>query len=221
MKKNTVLISCSGGLDSTVAICLLKERGFNVEGVSFNYGSKHNSLENKAAKKICNELGVPLYEINIEGVTKLFESSLLLSGGTIPEGHYEDSNMKKTVVPSRNLIFLSILAGIAESKEIPFLAIGVHQGDHFIYPDCRPEFINALRHTIMLSSDFKILDIIAPLLSLNKIDIVKEGIRLKAPFHLTRTCYTSNEKACGKCGSCNERLEAFSRNNLIDPIDYE
>lgn len=219
----TVLISLSGGLDSAVLLGYLLKLGFKVECVSFQYGSKHNPIESACAANLCRHYDVPLYTVDISGVmlSPLFSSDLLITGGEIPEGHYEDINMKKTVVPARNMIFLSILAGIAESKKIPYIGIGVHQGDHFIYPDCRPEFINRMSSTIYSATDGAVRKIEAPLLNMSKAEIVMLGHRIGTPFELTRTCYTANEIACGKCGSCTERLEAFKINNLVDPIAYE
>ena len=140
---------------------------------------------------------------------------------TIPQGHYAADNMKSTVVPGRNLIFLSIMASLAETVGATEIALGVHAGDHFIYPDCRPAFIEIAKKCIELSSD-NLVTIITPFLHYTKGDIVRlgNGLDMKVPFHLTRTCYTSNEIACGKCGSCVERLEAFSENNIEDPIPY-
>jgi 7-cyano-7-deazaguanine synthase len=214
-----VIILLSGGLDSTVLLSSLLNEGREVEAVSFTYGSKHNPFENQSAKDIANYYNIPLREMDISEIMKGFDSHLLANGGILPEGHYNDLNMKKTVVPGRNLIFLSILAGLAESLSIPQIAIGVHQGDHFIYPDCRPEFIHTIDYAINLSSEQKV-KVISPFLNLTKADIVKIGIELKAPFHLTRTCYSDKEEACGKCGSCRERLEAFELNNFTDPVNY-
>ena len=150
-----------------------------------------------------------------------FKSALLKSDDEpIPEGHYQDDNMSKTVVPARNIIFSSILAGYAWSVEAKEVWIGIHAGDHFIYPDCRPEFYFAMKEAIMRGTNNKV-NLIAPFLNKDKAEIVKRGIELKVPFEITRTCYTENELACGKCGSCVERLEAFALNGIADPIKYE
>ena len=143
-----------------------------------------------------------------------------MSGGEIPEGHYNDATMSQTVVPGRNLMFASILAGYAESIGFNRIALGVHKGDHEIYPDCRKEFVKALDSCIYLSTD-KSVEVYTPLIDMDKIEIVQEGLDLEVPYHLTRTCYKDQERSCGVCGSCVERLEAFKLNNVKDPIEYE
>ena len=138
------------------------------------------------------------YEVvDLSGAFTGMESSLLLSGGEIPEGHYESSNMSKTVVPARNLVFLSILAGMAWSKGIENIAIGIHIGDHAIYPDCRPEFHKAMDTAIYLGTDRNV-NILAPFLHMSKSQIVQYGIANNAPYHLTRTCYKNQPNPCGK-----------------------
>ena len=138
----------------------------------------------------------------------------------LPEGHYAEESMRQTVIPGRNMIFLSILAGIAESVGAQYVFIGTHAGDHFIYPDCRPAFLMSMDHAVRLSSEGKV-EIRAPFVDVSKVAIVAEGIRLKTPFNLTWTCYKGHRIACGKCGSCQERLEAFKANNFIDPVTYD
>jgi len=209
----------SGGLDSTTLLAMLLDYDEEVRCVGFNYGSKHNKYEIEAAKKIADYYGVKYTLIDMTTVNKLLKSNLLLSGGDIPEGHYQDENMKLTVVPGRNLMFASILAAYAESIGFNAIALGVHKGDHAIYPDCRLEFIKALDSCIYLSTDRKV-EVIAPLVDLTKTEIVKEGIALEIPYGLTRTCYCDQEKSCGRCGSCFERLEAFKNNDAKDPIEY-
>jgi len=223
MKK--IVIGLSGGLDSAVLLALLLSKEYQVHCCRFYYGSKHNKLENAAAESVIeyyrDKKNEPVqdYFFDISSIMGHFTSDLLLSGGPIPEGHYEAENMKSTVVPGRNLIFASIMAGLAESSGASYIGLGVHAGDHFIYPDCRPAFITALNTVIEKSSDGQV-QILTPLVNLTKAEVVNIGHTLQVPFILTRTCYTSRGIACGKCGSCNERLEAFKLNNLKDPIKY-
>jgi len=216
------VLSLSGGLDScTLLGNLLRQCDANeILCVSFKYGSKHNQYENEAAQKIAKYYGVNFIEIDITPIMTCFKSDLLLSGGEIPEGHYQADNMKSTVVPCRNMIFASILAGIAESSGASTVALGVNCGDHAIYPDCRASFIYSMNKTTQEATDKKV-KIIAPFLLDTKETIVHFGMKIRSPYHLTRTCYKNQEIACGKCGSCIERLEAFAQNNAVDPIEYE
>lgn len=219
-KKRKIIVSLSGGMDSATVLAYFVSKGDIVHAISFYYGSKHNEYENELASKLCEHYGVQHDLIDISGVFKLSKSNLLKTGGDIPEGHYEQENMKLTVVPGRNLIFSSILAGIAESCNAEAIALGVHQGDHAIYPDCRKDFVDSLITTIRESTDGKV-SVLTPFLSGDKREIIDWGLKNKVPYHLTRTCYKDQIKSCGKCGSCTERLEAFEHNKVEDPIDYE
>ena len=217
---NKALVSLSGGMDSTTVLAWCLSLGMEVQAVSFDYGSKHNPFEIALAKKICEHYNVPHQVIDLKGVMAGFKSNLLLDGGEIPEGHYEQENMKLTVVPGRNLIFSSILAGLAESLELDCIALGVHQGDHAIYPDCRKSFIDSLITTIGESTDGRI-QVVTPFLNGDKTTILQWGFLNDVPYHLTRTCYKHQDKSCGKCGSCTERLEAFANIGETDPVEYE
>jgi len=226
-----VVIGLSGGLDSATLLGLLLEQGAEVHCCSFYYGSKHGKYEMLAAKTIIEfyqKRNFPVfhYEIDIKyAFMKLGTSSSLMTSSDkeIPEGNYTDESMKSTVVPGRNMIFASLMASLAESIGAKEIALGVHAGDHNIYPDCRPEFIKALDLAIYLSSD-KTVQIITPLLHFDKTKIIYIGYKNPigpVPYHLTRTCYKDQMNACGKCGSCRERLEAFKNLNYKDPIPYE
>lgn len=216
-----VVMALSGGLDSTTLLAYLLHKEHEVILINFKYGSKHNTYEISAARKIAEYYGMQLREIDISNCFEFTKSNLLLSGGDIPEGHYEAESMKQTVVPGRNLTFLAIMSSIAESYQASSVAIGVHKGDHHIYPDCRFDFITYAEKTIRLSTDNKVTEIKAPFILDSKEGIVKLGMKLSVPFHLTRTCYKDQLVACGKCGSCQERLEAFRLNNRVDPERYE
>lgn len=216
-----MVISLSGGMDSaTVLGWALKELGVSTICVSFTYGSKHNEYENKAARQIAEFYKQSIMEINLNEVMKSFKSDLLKTGDAIPEGYYNDSSMSKTVVPARNIIFTSILSGIAWSNDAKAVALGIHQGDHTIYPDCRPAFFYTMNQAIKLGTDNKV-SLIAPFLDTDKFGILKWGLANGVPYHLTRTCYKDQPLACGKCGSCVERLEAFSKLSITDPVLYE
>lgn len=223
-----VVIGLSGGMDSATLLGLLLGQGLEVHCCSFTYGSKHGAYELGAAKNIVDyylhrKKHVVHHIIDLTASFYDFQSALLLSGAAIPEGHYEAETMKQTVVPGRNLIFASIMAGLAESIGADEVMLGVHAGDHAIYPDCRPVFIKSLAETVLKSSDNKVC-ITAPWLFDTKAQILYKGfygLKPKVPYHLTRTCYKDQLIACGKCGSCVERLEAFATHSLKDPIPYE
>lgn len=222
-----VVMGLSGGMDSATLLGMLLNKGAEVHCCHFQYGAKHNSFEYKAINQIIGyyiEKGssIQLHEFNLEAVFSQFQSNLLQHGGEIPEGHYEKDSMKLTVVPGRNTIFSSIMMGLAESIGAKTIALGVHSGDHHIYPDCRDSFIASLRTTVDEATEGKV-NVETPLLREDKTAILKigYGLPVSIPYHLTRTCYKAQEKSCGKCGSCQERLEAFTNINKTDPIDYE
>lgn len=214
------ICSLSGGMDSATAMVAGLFSYSKIYAVGFSYGAKHNSYENEMARRFCSHYKILFQLIDLSQVMKSFSSNLLKSGGEIPEGHYQEENMSLTVVPGRNLIFASILAGLAESLGAQAIIMGVHQGDHNIYPDCRPEFVRSLSETIALSSDKKV-KIWTPFANQSKGDILKFGLQHEVPYHLTRTCYKDQEISCGRCGSCVERLLAFDELKATDPIDYE
>lgn len=215
-----IVMSLSGGMDSSSLLAYLLDQGHDVRAVSFVYGSKHNSYERNAAESVAGYYGIPLDKLDLSSIFMGFQSDLLKSGGNIPEGHYTDSSMSRTVVPGRNLIFLSILSGLAWSIGAQSIAIGIHSGDHAIYPDCRPEFYAAMNSAIQLGTDGRV-DIIAPFLQWDKTKILQWGIPKGVPYQLTRTCYQDQELSCGRCGSCVERLEAFQNVGVKDPVIYE
>ncbi len=200
------LIVLSGGMDSTT---LLWDRKDNIAlAVTFDYGSRHNAREIKCARKNCEILGVEHLVIPLEFMGKYFKSSLLIGGDDIPEGHYTDESMKSTVVPFRNGIMLSIAAGLAESRGLKKVMLANHSGDHAIYPDCRPGFVDAMSKAISEGTyDGIVID--APYTNISKSDIARIGKRLGVDYNLTYSCYKGGEKHCGKCGTCVERMEAL------------
>lgn len=221
-----VLLSLSGGMDSTTLLGLELHKGNDVSLVHFQYGSKHNPYEQKAVESIVfhyqHQYGIiiPRITVDLTKITGHLQSNLLTSGGKIPEGHYQQSNMSQTVVPGRNLMFLSVCASIAESRGINAVIIGAHSGDHVIYPDCRPAFIEAAAEAIKYSTEGKVT-VLAPFLHGDKTALIKAGLPIGVPYHLTRTCYKDQRISCGVCGACQERLEGFANNGVDDPIEYE
>ena len=210
----------SGGLDSTVLLAHLISQGHVLWCVNFYYASKHNTSERAAASAITGYLGLPIKYIDLDFMGAYFKSDLLATGGAIPEGHYEDENMKKTVVPFRNGIMLSIAAGLAESEGLDAISLGAHAGDHAIYPDCRATFLQYMRDSIY-NGTWAGIKLLTPFENMSKADIVKIGATIKAPMEMTWTCYKGRELHCGKCGACTERKEAFKINNIPDPTKYE
>jgi len=217
---NSVVVSLSGGMDSTTLLAWCLKEYAVIHAVSFQYPSKHGTLENQAVMRIEDHYTLSVKWISLKNVFRHFKSNLLLGQGEIPEGHYESESMKQTVVPGRNMIFASILAGYAESVGSLDVVLGVHAGDHAIYPDCRPPFIDAMGQAIRMATDEGVY-LKAPFILKNKTSILAWGLKHNVPYHLTRTCYSEQQVACGKCGSCQERLEAFKNNGVEDPIEYE
>ena len=215
-----VVVLLSGGIDSAVmAYNLIVEHHEIVGALSVFYGQKH-SKELEAAQKIARCLNIPRHEvIDLRNLQTLLAASSLTSSEKIPEGHYQEASMKSTVVPNRNSILLNIAAGWAITLKADAIAYAAHSGDHEIYPDCRPVFVKRLEKLLKVA-DYKPVKILAPFLNYSKTDIVRLGNTLGVPFDLTWSCYNGQEEACGKCGTCVERLEAFKENGLTDPIKY-
>jgi 7-cyano-7-deazaguanine synthase len=213
----------SGGLDSTTLVYDAYDQGFDVEAVSFNYGQRHKK-ELEYAAFTAKKLNIRHDIIDLTLLTQqLAESgSSLVSMTDVPEGHYAEDNMKATVVPNRNMIMLSIAGGIAVARGACGIATAVHAGDHFIYPDCRPDFIEAVNRALVVgNSGFDAFDktsfegdewasaIKAPYMRSSKEDIAFRAIELNVPFEKTWSCYKGGNIHCGKCGTCVERLEAI------------
>ena len=189
-------------------------------GISFDYGSNHNAREIPFAKMHCERLGIKHITINLDFMHQYFKSSLLDGAEAIPEGHYADDNMKSTVVPFRNGIMLAIAIGIAESNNLDQVFIANHGGDHTIYPDCRPEFINAI-DAAATAGTYNNVKVIAPYTKITKSDIARIGERLGIDYAETWSCYKGGEVHCGKCGTCVERKEALAEAGIEDKTIYE
>lgn len=216
MKNSAIIVS--GGMDS---ITLLYDRKDEIAlGISFDYGSNHNAREIPFAKMHCERLGIKHITINLDFMHQYFKSSLLDGAEAIPEGHYADDNMKSTVVPFRNGIMLSIAIGIAESNNLDQVFIANHGGDHTIYPDCRPEFINAI-DAAATAGTYNNVKVVAPYTKITKSDIARIGKKLGIDYTETWSCYKGGEVHCGKCGTCVERKEALAEAGIEDKTIYE
>ena len=214
----TVLVY-SGGLDSTVLLYHLRAAGDTVSTLAVNYGQRH-SKELERARQITDSIDVEHREIDLTSINQLLGGSSLTDQAiSIPHGHYEEDNMKSTVVPNRNMILLSLAAGWAISKKADCVSYAAHSGDHAIYPDCRKEFTDALDQAIRLA-DWQEIYLNRPYVDLTKADIAKRGTELGVPFELTWSCYEGQNLHCGRCGTCIERREAFYLADVEDPTPY-
>lgn len=202
----TILIY-SGGMDSTTLLYKLLSERDEVFCLSFDYGQRHKK-ELKAAQKICRRLQVPHEIVDITSLKNLMKGSALTSNIAVPEGHYKDKTMRLTVVPNRNMIFLSLAITAAVSMKFQRVALAVHAGDHAIYPDCRPEFIKKMR-AVSKVANYEVVEIHAPFLYMTKRAIAKLGKKLCVPHKDTWTCYKGLKNPCFKCGACVEREEAL------------
>src|SRR5690606_14577267 len=209
----------SGGMDSFTLLHRLLREGHEVHALSFNYGQRH-SKELLYAQQVCEELGISHKIVDITAINQLLQGSSLTDDIEVPEGHYEAENMKSTVVPNRNMIMLSLAIGYAVSLHAEAVYYGAHGGDHAIYPDCRPLFVQKMNEVAQVAN-YEAVAVVAPYLYSDKIEILREGLAMGLDYGKTWTCYNGREKACGKCGSCIERLEAFARNDAADPLAYE
>lgn len=214
------LVICSGGLDS-VSLAYKVAAENTLSGlISFDYGQRHRK-ELDFAARAAEALGVGHDVIDMRDVGRCLSGSALTDDVDVPEGHYEEQSMKLTVVPNRNAIMLAIAFGIAAARQADAVAAAVHGGDHFIYPDCRPDFIEAFQ-----TMQDKALDGVAsvrlytPFVHVPKSAIVTEGARHGTPFADTWSCYKGGERHCGRCGTCVERREAFAIAGIPDPTDY-
>lgn len=220
-KKKKAIVIYSGGMDSLTALYWAIKKYKEVKAISFNYGQKH-SKELNYAKKVCKRLGIEHKVIDISFLKELTSKSSLTGLTDIPEGHYEADNMKSTVVPNRNTIFLNIAIAWACNLGFNAVVIGVHSGDHVIYPDCRKEFISSMNTTSLLATkDIGDIEVVAPFVDIDKAGVVKKGNRLGVDYSKSWSCYKGGKKHCGKCGTCIERIEAFKLAKVNDPTIYD
>ena len=224
-----VLVLFSGGLDSTTALAkAIDEYGKdNVVALSISYGQKHLK-EIEASNNVASYYGVEHLFLDLSKIFEYSDCSLLShSSKDVPLGDYSeqlennDGKPLSTYVPFRNGLFLSSAAAIAISKGCDLIYYGAHSDDSSdAYPDCSPEFTNAINQAIYIGSG-KQVRVEGPFVGLHKSDIVKLGTKLNVPYNLTWSCYEGHDKACGKCGTCIDRKKAFEINGLKDPIEYE
>lgn len=212
MQVSKTIVVLSGGLDSTVALALAKDMP-SIEAITFYYGQRH-TIELQSARRVAKHYRIPLTIIPVDNL--LTEPSSLLGDGDIPQGAYDQDNMASTVVQGRNLLFASI--AVSRCGAGGSVWMGVHGGDHHLYPDCRPEFWEGLQDAVLAAYQ---VELTTPFLAWSKAQIVMMGDRLAAPLHLTYSCYEGGEAHCGRCGTCLERREAFREAGVLDPTRYE
>ena len=216
---NKVVVIYSGGMDSFTVLNRALHDGKEVYALTFDYGQRHVK-EIEYASTVCKSLNVNHKVIDISAINQLLAGSSLTDDIDIPEGHYEAESMKSTVVPNRNMILLSLAVGYAVSVGASQVYYGAHSGDHAIYPDCRPEFVMKMNDVCKIAN-YESVEIFSPYLTVTKSDILTDGLKMGLKYDNTWTCYNGREKACGQCGACQERLEAFKDNNVTDPLNYE
>ena len=217
MAKDSVIIY-SGGMDSTTLLYEFKDQ--IAMAITFDYGSTQNARERECAILHCKRLGIKHLIIPLDFMRQYFKSALLGSPEDIPEGNYDDENMKSTVVPFRNGIMLSIACGIAESNGLTKVLIANHAGDHTIYPDCRPEFVKAMSEA-MSAGTYENVSVFAPYTLLTKTEIALHGKQIGLDYSETYSCYKGGKNHCGKCGTCRERIEALREAGVNDTTEYD
>lgn len=219
----TAVTVLSGGVDSTVLAYDLHAKDWRVRPVSFDYGQRH-ARELFAARRIADRLGLPHEIIDLRSVGRLLNGSALTDSTVeVPSGHYTDVSMRSTVVANRNAIFTSVAVGMAVAEAAAAVALGIHAGDHPIYPDCRPEFVAAAEQLALVANEGFVVEgfqLLTPWLYRSKADIVRRGAELSVPFADTWSCYRGEERHCGRCGTCVERREAFELAGVTDPTEY-
>lgn len=210
----------SGGMDSSTMLYQLLAQGHEVKAIGFDYGQRH-AVELDAAKAIAARAGVAYETVDLRSLGPVIagQSSQVNPDVEVPDGHYTEESMKATVVPNRNMIMLSVAVAHAISIDFDAIAYGAHAGDHTIYPDCRSEFVDAMKAVIGLC-DWKQVELLTPFVAVSKSDIAKIGGELQVPFGMTWSCYKGGTTHCGTCGTCVERREAFELAGLEDPTSY-
>ena len=212
----------SGGMDSVTLAHLCHSRNDDLTLISFDYGQRHRK-ELTCARLAASDLKVPHHVVDLRALRPLLSRSALTTDQEVPEGHYAAETMAQTVVPNRNAIMLNIAAGLAVAIGADRVATGVHAGDHFIYPDCRPAFIASQTETLQIANEGFAVDgfeIEAPFLYKTKAEIAGIGQGLEVDWTRTWSCYQGGAFHCGRCGTCVERIEAFGLAGIIDPTVY-
>jgi len=214
------IVICSGGLDSVSLAYKVAAENTLCSLLSFDYGQRHKKELDYAAT-CAAALNVPHQIIDIRTIGASLTGSALTDDIDVPDGHYAEDSMKVTVVPNRNAIMLTIGFGVAAAQDVDTIATAVHGGDHFIYPDCRPGFIDAFQSMQDQALDgYASVQLYTPFVNGSKADIVTSGAAHNTPFADTWSCYKGGALHCGRCGTCVERVEAFALAGVDDPTEY-
>ncbi|WP_328638392.1 7-cyano-7-deazaguanine synthase QueC [Streptomyces canus] len=215
------VLAFSGGMDSTTLAAHYQGLGYDLLLLSFDYGQRH-ARELDAARRIADHYRAEHHVVDLTSVGALMPGSALTDRTVdVPEGHYAEASMRSTVVPNRNAIMANVAAGIASARGAAVVALGIHAGDHAVYPDCRPPFLDALQRSVTAAlTGFPTPTVEAPFIYQTKTDIARRGSELGVPFALTWSCYQGGALHCGRCGTCVERREAFNDAGLTDPTHY-
>lgn len=222
VKNKKAVCIMSGGMDSTLSAYMMKNDGYEIIAVHFNYDQRTQDKELECFHKICDDLDVAQkYVLDLDFFKQLGASALTDKSIEVPTGGVEEG-IPVTYVPFRNGIFLSMAAAIAEKEGAQLISIGVVEEDSSGYPDCRKNYIKSMEQSINLGTkDETNIKIHMPLVALKKSQIVQEAVGLNVPLGLTWSCYKSEDKACGVCDSCRLRLNGFKLAGVKDPIEYE
>ncbi|EQB40278.1 queuosine biosynthesis protein QueC [Sulfurimonas hongkongensis] len=221
-KEKKALCIMSGGMDSTLSAYMMRDEGYEIIALHFNYSQLTQNKELECFDAICKDLGVKeRYNLDLDFFSKIGASALIDKGIEVQTSGIEDG-IPSTYVPFRNGIFLSIATAIAEKEGASTISIGVVEEDGSGYPDCTDTFIKSMQNSINLGTkDETALEIKMPLVHLSKSQIVQASLELKVPLELTWSCYKNETKACGVCDSCRLRLRGFKLAGISDPIAYE
>jgi len=215
----TTIVVLSGGMDSAVLLAQMIHLGHTPLALSINYGQRH-SRELRSAFDLAAHYKVEWRCVDLSGLRSLMTGSSQTDAAVpVPHGHYTADSMRTTIVPNRNMILLAVAGAWAIARKADAIAYAAHAGDHAIYPDCRPAFVEACSATLRLADDHPVT-IARPFIDWTKAQICHRGAVLGVPFALTYSCYEGADAHCGQCGTCVERREAFTLAGVPDPTEY-
>ncbi|NUT47304.1 MAG: 7-cyano-7-deazaguanine synthase QueC [Saccharothrix sp.] len=216
-----VVVVLSGGMDSTTLMAHYAALRRSIVAVTVDYGQRHRR-EIDSARRVAEHYGAVHQVVDLSGFGALLGGSALTDSAVdVPEGHYAEHSMRATVVPNRNAVLANVAVSIAVARRAGVVALGMHSGDHFIYPDCRPAFVEALRGLVAVANEgFPTPEVQAPFMTWTKAEIAAHGVALGAPLELSWSCYKGGDVHCGVCGTCYERREAFRDAGVADPTGY-